>query len=136
MSEITLKSPVSILQETKLNKNIFTVAGGKGGTGKSIIAANLGIGLAILGKRVILVDGDLGGPDLHNYLNLRRPQFTLNDFFMNRVNSLEEIILDTPMPDLKVISGGTTLLGVDNIPAMESSSATRNQMLNTMLSIF
>ena len=44
---------------------IWPVAGGKGGTGKSTLTANLGVGLSLLGYKVILVDGDLGGADLH-----------------------------------------------------------------------
>lgn len=42
---------------------IWPVAGGKGGTGKSTLTANLGLGLSLLGYKVILVDGDLGGAE-------------------------------------------------------------------------
>ena len=40
---------------------IWTIGGGKGGSGKSFIAANMGICLSRLGIRVVLVDADLGG---------------------------------------------------------------------------
>lgn len=53
--------------------NIWAIAGGKGGTGKSVITANLGIVLSSLGKKVILIDGDLGGANLHICLNIRHP---------------------------------------------------------------
>jgi flagellar biosynthesis protein FlhG len=43
-------------------KMIWTIGGGKGGSGKSFITANMGICLSKLGSRVILVDADLGGP--------------------------------------------------------------------------
>ena len=72
------------MEELGFNKIIWSVAGGKGGTGKSIITANIGIGLSILGFRVILIDGDLGGPNLHNYLNIKKPTYTLNDFISNK----------------------------------------------------
>ena len=94
---------------------IWAIAGGKGGTGKSVIASNLAIGLAVIGYDVILVDGDLGGPNLHNYLNIKRPQFTLNDFASGQAKKLRDIIIDTPLSGLKFISGGTALLGMANL---------------------
>ena len=107
------------MEELEFKKTIWSVAGGKGGTGKSIITANLGIGLAILGFRVILVDGDLGGPNLYNYLNLKKPKYTLNDFISNKLSNLDDILLDTPLELLKIISGGTQLLGLANLHHMK-----------------
>ncbi len=98
-----------------VKKKVWAVAGGKGGTGKSVISANLGIALASLGYRVILVDADLGAPNLHTCLNIKRPSFTLNDFLTNRVPDLKSILLDTPNNNLKLISGGIELLGLANI---------------------
>ncbi|PYS95825.1 MAG: hypothetical protein DMF50_07110, partial [Acidobacteria bacterium] len=45
---------------------VWAVGGGKGGTGKSLVAASLAIHLAQMGRRVVLVDGDLGTPNLHS----------------------------------------------------------------------
>ncbi len=96
-------------------KRVWAVAGGKGGTGKTVISANIGIGLASLNHRVILVDADLGGPNLHTCLNIKRPNFTLNDFLNKKVPDLDSILLDTPNNNLKLISGGTEILGLANI---------------------
>ena len=52
---------------------VWAVGGGKGGTGKSLVAASLGIHLAQMGRRVILVDGDLGAPNLHRVLSEAAP---------------------------------------------------------------
>jgi len=49
-------------------KIIWTIGGGKGGSGKSFITANVGICLAKSGLRVILIDADLGGANLHTFL--------------------------------------------------------------------
>ena len=47
---------------TSLNRiKLWSVGGGKGGIGKSLVTLGLGVALARLGKKVILIDGDLGG---------------------------------------------------------------------------
>jgi flagellar biosynthesis protein FlhG len=46
-------------------RRIWSIGGGKGGIGKSLLAASLGTQLARMGKRVVLVDADLGGANLH-----------------------------------------------------------------------
>jgi len=98
-----------------LKKTIWSVAGGKGGTGKSVIAANLGIGMALIGYDVILIDGDLGVPNLHNYLRIKRPEHTLDDFLSKKVKVLSDVIIDTPLENLRFISGAANLVGIANL---------------------
>ena len=50
---------------------LWSIGGGKGGVGKSIFTMALGITLARLGNQVILVDGDLGGANLHTMMGIR-----------------------------------------------------------------
>jgi Mrp family chromosome partitioning ATPase len=54
-----IKSDVSAVKKT--NKKIIAVGGAKGGVGKSMLAANLAVGLALLGQKVVLADLNLGG---------------------------------------------------------------------------
>ena len=39
---------------------VIVVTSGKGGVGKTTVAANLGCGLALLGNKVVLIDTDIG----------------------------------------------------------------------------
>jgi len=62
-------SPRSILRDTTQLENLdikhfVAVASGKGGVGKSMVAVNLAAGLAKLGHRVGILDGDIHGPNV------------------------------------------------------------------------
>ena len=70
---------------------IISVASGKGGVGKSMVVSNLGLLLARKGKRVILVDLDIGGANLHILFGMFHPPSTLTDFLTNNFKGLNEI---------------------------------------------
>ncbi len=93
---------------------IVAVGGGKGGSGKSLLATTLGIELARRGLRVVLVDCDLGGPNLHSLLCLPFPKETLSDFILRRVGALADLVVATPVPGLSLISGARNAIQVTN----------------------
>ena len=95
-------------------RKIIAMGSGKGGVGKTVLAASMGIGLAALGKEVILVDGDFGGANLHTCMGILSPQYTFLDYYTLQQDSLEDILLDTPISNLKLISGACGILGVAN----------------------
>ena len=70
---------------------LISVASGKGGVGKSVVASNLAVLLAKKGKRVILSDLDTGGANLHILFGLFHPTATLTDFLNRRANTLEGV---------------------------------------------
>src|SRR5437762_4963422 len=86
-------------------RHIIAVGGGKGGVGKSLLAANLGIYLAQLGKKVVLLDADLGGANLHTFVGVERPAVTLGDFLNQSVGRLRECVVETAIKDLGLVSG-------------------------------
>jgi flagellar biosynthesis protein FlhG len=86
-------------------RRILAVGGGKGGAGKSLLAANVAIYLATLGKRVVLLDADLGGANLHTFVGVDRPQLTIGDLFEKRVAAIDQLVVETPIPGLGLVSG-------------------------------
>jgi flagellar biosynthesis protein FlhG len=95
-------------------RRIIAVGGGKGGIGKSLIAANLGIDLARRGSSVVLVDADLGGANLHTTLGIDVPKRTLADFIERRVANIEEVVTPTGVDRLGLISGALDHLDAAN----------------------
>ena len=55
-------------------RNVIAVGGGRGGTGKSVLAVNLATYLAQLGRTVVLIDADPAGAELHSMLDVQLPQ--------------------------------------------------------------
>jgi flagellar biosynthesis protein FlhG len=81
---------------------IWAVGGGKGGTGKSLVANGLGLRLAERGHKTILVDADFGGANQHTYCGIRNPGKNLGHFFENKA-LLDEILAETKVPGLWLI---------------------------------
>ncbi|WP_394845707.1 helix-turn-helix domain-containing protein [Pendulispora brunnea] len=81
---------------------LITVGGGRGGVGKSLLAQNLAIYLAQLGKAVVLVDADATGANLHAHFGLsaaqREPSLDPND-----VKSFQRALIPTSVPGLSLL---------------------------------
>lgn len=69
----------------------ISVGSGKGGTGKSMVLANLAVLLAKAGKKVCVVDLDIGGANAHIFFGLFKPEKTLTNFFSREIDDLNEI---------------------------------------------
>lgn len=95
---------------------IISIGGGKGGVGKSLLSIALGTVLAREGLRVILVDLDLGGANLHTYLGILRQTPTIANFLLNKVNVLDNLIVETTEKNLGLISGAEFVPGALNPP--------------------
>ncbi len=83
---------------------IIAIAGGKGGVGKSTVAANLALALGRLGQRIVIVDADLGAANLHTLFGVLRPAATLADFIDQRVERLDKVLVRVS-PTLELVPG-------------------------------
>jgi flagellar biosynthesis protein FlhG len=108
-------------EERVIRKNIaaenyiLSIGGGKGGTGKSLITASIGICLADRGNKVLLVDGDLGTANLHTFLGLAPPRTGISDFLAKKKLAIDGIVTKTGINNLNLISGAQDMIGIANI---------------------
>lgn len=100
--------------EDALKNKFWAIGGGKGGVGKSVVTMMLGTMLARKGKKVILVDADLGGSNLHTLAGIRYPIYTLADFMQRRVDNIEDVLMMTPVRNMQLICGADDILGLAN----------------------
>ncbi len=94
---------------------IYAIGGGKGGSGKSFLAANLGVMFARAGHHTVLVDLDLGGSNLHSLLGIRHVKRGLNSYLGRSVNDLSETAAATEIPNLQLISSMDCSLEIGNL---------------------
>ena len=74
--------------------HIVAVTSGKGGVGKTFVSANLAAALARAGRKVLVLDADLGLANLDVVLNLF-PKITLHDVFTGK-STLADAVLPAP----------------------------------------
>ena len=102
------------VKQSPATRDIIVIGGGKGGIGKSLLAANLGMIYAKGGETVVLVDADLGGANLHTCIGMSPPRVGLSDFIARRVDSIIDVIAPTAFPNLYLISGALDYVGAAN----------------------
>jgi len=83
---------------------LIAIGGGKGGVGKTLVCANLSFALAKSGYRVVAVDTDLEGANLHTCLGVSSPRVSLADFVAERESDLAKLTVATPIPNLQMIA--------------------------------
>lgn len=86
--------------------SIIAVGGGKGGVGKSIVSANLAAKIASFGHKVLLVDLDIGGANLHTYFGVGMPAKTILDLIGHSEQDFKKVIIPTPADRVFLIPGG------------------------------
>lgn len=97
-------------------RSIIPIASGKGGVGKTLLSANLGIALAQANKVVVLVDLDLGGSNLHTILGIRNRHPGIGHLINGMTDNLEQLLVETAQERLFFIPGDGLFSGTANLP--------------------
>jgi len=87
-------------QKRNSNTRVISITSGKGGVGKTNIVANLGFSLSLLGKKVLILDADLGLANLDVLLGLA-PKYNFSHVMLGE-KTIDEITVNGP--------GGITIL--------------------------
>ncbi|AFI31148.1 MinD/ParA family protein [Borrelia crocidurae] len=103
---------------------IIPIASGKGGVGKSLFSTNIAICLANEGKKVLLVDLDLGGSNLHSMLNII-PKKSIGTFLKTQI-PFQDIILESGIKNLNFIAGDSDIPELANIAIFQKKKIIRN----------
>jgi flagellar biosynthesis protein FlhG len=91
---------------------IITVASGKGGVGKTNVSVNMAIAYAKLGKKVIVMDADLGLANVNVMLNMI-PKFNLYHV-IRKQKTMRDIILDTEY-GIQIVAGASGFSKIANL---------------------
>lgn len=110
-----------------LNTKILTVTSGKGGVGKTNFTINLALSLSKLGKKVVILDADIGFANVDILLGLV-PKYTLLDL-LYKDKEIIDLLVEGPY-GLKVIAGGT---GLNDI--MYLSDQETNKLIDKFLKL-
>jgi flagellar biosynthesis protein FlhG len=81
---------------------MIAVGAGRGGVGKSLVAVNLAVYLAQLGKAVVLVDADAGGSNLHSHFALRAACVE-PDLAEGGAAAIQKALVTTSVPGLALL---------------------------------
>ena len=88
---------------------VIVITSGKGGVGKTTTTANVGTGLAMLGKKVVLIDTDIGLRNLDVVMGLEnRIVYNLVDVIENKCRIKQALIKDKRYPNLYLLPSAQT----------------------------
>jgi flagellar biosynthesis protein FlhG len=105
----------------------ISIGSGKGGAGKTMILCNLALLLAKKGKKVCLVDLDIGGADAHLLFGLFNPKHSLADFLTRKVDTIQDVVHTFySLNGLQLIPGNDSTLQTSNMNFQEKQRLLRS----------
>ena len=108
---------------------IIAVGGGKGGVGKSVVSSNLSAKMAGLGNRVLTIDLDIGGANLHTYFGQKVSNPSLSDFIFDDSISFESIITNSSVHNVSLVTSGQS----NGLGALRQSSLDMSRIWNSII---
>ena len=118
--------PDRVENERNGNLPIWSIGGGKGGTGKTFVAASMGLLFSENQVEVSMIDADLGAANLHTFLGVQNPPLTLGDFISKKVAKLSKVMLDTRHPGLKLAAGCNQHYDLANLSYLQKQKLLRH----------
>ncbi len=94
---------------------LLPIASGKGGVGKSLLAANLAVALAQGGRSVVCADLDLGASNLHLMLGVRAVKRGVGTFVKGFEGSIRDLVVPTPYDRVALLPGDAEVPGIANL---------------------
>ena len=117
------------VQTERTGARVVAFGSGKGGVGKSVIATNLALSLGRAKKSVTLLDGDLGGANLHSFLGVGFPELSLSDLLQRRVEHIDDVTIPTAYQGVSLVSGA-----FDTLSAVSPKYAQKIRLLRQIAS--
>ena len=111
-------SSKGMVVDGKNNTRVISITSGKGGVGKTNIVANLGFVLSRLGKKVLILDADLGLGNIDVLLGLT-PKFNLSHVISGE-KKLEEIMMEGPA-GIKILPAASGIQELTRLTEDQSS---------------
>ncbi|MBN2031581.1 AAA family ATPase [bacterium] len=104
------------MEDEVIHSKIVAIASGKGGVGKTVVSASLGVGLSMLGKKVVMLDADFGGANLHKVMGIEKSSQTFLDFYSYPYTRLNEILIEHPyFNNLRLAMGVGDSMALSNL---------------------
>jgi len=127
LRKMVMENKAAQAERTNGLVKIYSIVSGKGGVGKTNVSVNLAISMAQMGRKVLLMDADIGMTNADIVMGIHY-EYDLFDYLEGRA-ALEEIIYEGP-EGIKVISGGAGLLEMESL-----DEETQRSFINELIAL-
>ena len=122
MAETFRNVRTNVLYMMKSNEKVILVTSTTTGEGKTFIASNLAVSLALLGKKIVIVGLDIRKPDLNKAFQLSRKEQGISQFLANpeHTDLMSLVQVSNINPNLSILPGGPIPPNPTELVARES----------------